>query len=49
MEEDSLEDGALKAYFEEADRKRQRKKKKREEKKKKRKQGETHNKGSNCT
>ena len=33
MEEDSLEDGALKAYFEEADRKRQRKKKKREEEK----------------
>ena len=33
MEEDSLEDGALKAYFEEADRKRQSKKKKREEEK----------------
>jgi hypothetical protein len=40
MEEDSLEDGALKAYFEEAERKRQRKKKKREEKRAAREQGE---------
>ena len=46
MEEDSLEDGALKAYFEEAERKRDRKKKKRKEKRAAREQGKEGDEGA---
>ena len=47
MEEDSLEDGALKAYFEKAERKKERKRKKREEKRAAREQGKEEKEGQN--